>query len=328
MVSIIVPVYNVEQYLKKCVLSILEQSFQMFEIILVDDGSTDSSGALCDELAELDDRIQVIHQKNKGLSGARNTGLKRATGEFITYLDSDDSLHKNCLEILYKNAVQYNAAVSVCNYRLVWEQKEEENPSKEKEYQAHVYTGREAACKIVKENSRFMITAWGKLYRRELIPLLEYPEGKTHEDEFVTYRILYSVEKVVVSEQPLYLYLQRGNSIMNGGYGVKRLDKLIALKDAIAYFQGEYDADLERFARKRYLLNIQIAWYRVFKFMPDRQDLLEALRNEWTKNYKNNKKEMYKCSNLVDKFSMIVFRVSPKGYGLLSGVYLKLFPEV
>lgn len=188
--------------------------------------------------------------------------------------------------------------------------------------------GRQAAEKIVKESARAMITAWGKLYHRNLKPLLVYPEGKTHEDEFVTYRVFYEAGRVAVSNQPLYRYLQRGGSIMNDGFREKRLDKIRALREAVTFFRDNNDWELERYARKRYLTNLQIAWYRTAKFLPDRKELGALLRAEWKLTYSTYKKEILECAGIYGRLSILVFSVSPQVYRVMAEVYLKLFPEV
>ena len=339
MISVIVPVYGVEKYLERCVGSILSQTFQDFELILIDDGSPDRCGEMCDRYAGQDARIRVVHQENRGLSGARNTGLGLAAGEYITYIDSDDRIEPKYLEVLYNNAVEFQAKVSVCAYGLEWEHKSRQGQNKQNEsrqnknqgeevFHTVVYTGRQAAEKIVKESARAMITAWGKLYHRDLKPLLVYPEGKTHEDEFVTYRVFYEAGRVAVSNQPLYRYLQRGGSIMNDGFREKRLDKIRALREAVTFFRDNNDWELERYARTRYLTNLQIAWYRTAKFLPDRKELGALLRAEWKLTYSTYKKEILECAGFMDRLSILVFSVSPHVYRVMAEVYLKLFPEV
>lgn len=329
MISIIVPVYGVEKYLDGCIRSILGQTFQDFELILVDDGSPDRCGRICDRYAAGDARIRAVHQNNRGLSGARNAGLCLAEGEYITYIDSDDRVEPEYLEVLYKNALQFQARVSVCDYCLEWENKGiRRKPENEKDCHTWVYTGRQAAEQIVKESRRTMITAWGKLYHRDLKPLLIYPEGRTHEDEFVTYRVFYSAGRVAVSERALYRYLQRGGSIMNDGFQEKRLDKIRALREAVSFFREKKDPELEQYARKRYLTNLQIAWYRTAKFLPGKKALRDSLRAEWNRTYRAYKKEILECAGFTDKLSVLVFSVSPPAYRVMAEVYLKLFPEV
>lgn len=334
MISVIVPVYRVEQYLDACIESILGQTFQDFELILVDDGSPDNCGEICDRYAGQDARIRVVHQENRGLSGARNTGTGLAEGKYITYIDSDDRIGPEYLEVLYNNAVEYRAQVSVCGYCLVWEHesgqsRNGQNKKKgEQDFHTLVYTGRQAAEKIVKESTRAMITAWGKLYHRDLKPLLVYPEGKTHEDEFVTYRVFYAARRVAVSNRPLYHYLQRSGSIMNDDFREKRLDKIRALREAVTFFRENNDRELERYARKRYLTNLQIAWYRTAKFLPDRKELSGLLLAQWKLTYGIYRKEILECGGFMERLSIRIFSVSPRVYRVMAEVYLKLFPEV
>lgn len=322
MISIIVPVYNVEKYVEGCIRSILAQTFRDFELILVDDGSTDGSGEICERYGKQDARIYVLHQENRGLSGARNAGLEIAAGEYLTYIDSDDWVGETYLEELYNNAVKHNASVSVCCYAVEWENNNHSHKKIKKWNEAvQILTGREAAKKIVAQNDRRMIIACGKLYRKELKPLLIYPLGRTHEDEFVTYRVLYESERVVLSEKQLYFYLQREASIMHRGYNEKRLDKVAALKESIDYFRIREDEELERSAQKRYLLNLQIAWYRVNVFLPERKDLSARLRKEWQESNDRYKSNIRNCVSAVDWVALKVFAVSPYMYKLMAGLY-------
>ncbi len=331
MISVILPVYNVEKYIDACVTSLLQQTMQDFELILVNDGSTDKSGEKCLAWSKKDSRIRVIEQENQGLSEARNSGLKVASGEYIAFIDSDDTVEKEYLQTLYEHAVHNNAQIAVCNYRFVWEDtnKDSDVALQEADNQEVVYslTGREAASQIVKENKRFMITAWGKLYHKSLSPLLFYPKGRTHEDEFVTYKVFYNADKVVVTMKPLYHYLQRGSGIMGTDYKLKRLDKVVALREAMLYFEERHDEEMRAYALKRYLLNIQIAWYRVHKYLPDEREVLRKLRNEWKSQKQAGKKALKTCCSPVDCITLGVFSVSPVLYGCVAGVYLKLFPQ-
>jgi len=327
MISIIVPVYNVENYIDACMNSIFSQTMADYELILVDDGSTDSSGNKCDEWCEKDGRIKVIHQKNQGLSQARNSGLEIASGDYIAFIDSDDCIEENYLQTLFDNAVSNEAEVSVCSYVFVWEDPGKNNVPSQIAYETEVLSGREACEKIIKENQRFMITAWGKLYHKSLTPLLFYPKGRTHEDEFVTYKVFYQAKKVAVTKAPLYRYLQRGSGIMGTDFKLKRLDKLVALHESVQYFETEKDEDMKRYALKRYLLNIQIAWYRVHKYLPKEKHVMSELRKEWKTQKQTNRKTLKGCFSLTDKITMLVFGVSPVLYGCIAGMYLKLVPQ-
>lgn len=319
MISVIVPVYNVEKYIERCVDSVLAQTYKEFELILVDDGSTDYSGEICEKLGSKDHRIRVFHQENKGLSAARNRGLKEAEGEYITYIDSDDYVDELYLEILYQNAVSYQADISVCGCLLAWE-----NCKAKKcvngDGKVKLYSGRDATAEVVKKNRRNMITAWGKLYHRTLREQLIYPEGKIHEDEFVTYRVLYAAKKVVETGEPLYYYFQRGNSITNDTYSKNRLDKIAALKESIVFFEEQKDEEMRKYAIKRYLLSIQIAWYRANKYLPDEKGIRKDLKEEWKNVYLRNKKEVMEKSTFIDKVSIGVYGISPRMYSAVAGV--------
>lgn len=209
-ISIIVPVYNVEKYLPECIESILAQTFTDFELILVEDGSPDGCPALCDAAAEKDGRIRVIHQKNGGLSAARNAGLDIARGEWIGIVDSDDYIAPEMYEKLYRAVQQTGADLALCDYAKV---DEAGVPC----VQTHVavpqksLTGRELLQKAYWTTVQI---AWNKLYRRDIFAQLRYPVGKLNEDFFVIPEICLNTQKAVVIPDVLYYYVQRGDSIM------------------------------------------------------------------------------------------------------------------
>lgn len=330
MISVIIPVYNVEKYLEKCVMSVLRQTYKDFQCILVNDGSTDDSGIIADGLAVKDDRILVVHQENMGLSGARNIGLSKAEGTYITYIDSDDYVAPTYLETLYNMITMTGSQVAVGGYCLDWPDQKKMTPNPNASILNHkrqTYTGQEAAAQIVRDSKRNMITAWGKLYHKDLKLHLVFPRGKTHEDEFVTYKVLYCASQVVVTSEPLYYYVQRGDSIMNRGYNEKRLDKLLALREAVAFFHRKEDSVLERYAQKRYVLNLQIAWYRVKKIMPNRKDLHRQIRAQWWVYYKAYRKNIKLILTLTDRLAIGIFLVCPPVYSMFAGAYLKLYMD-
>ena len=331
-ISVIIPVYQVEAYLEKCVASLLAQTFSDFEMILVDDGATDGSGQLCDQLAQEDARIRVVHQKNAGLSAARNSGIAIARGEFITLVDSDDAVTPEYLRHLYDGVTLSGAEVCVCGFAYVFENPAEApktrfSPRAAKKEETCCMSGRQAAARIVKDNDRGMIVAWGKLYHRSLLPYLHYPEGKLNEDEFTTYQVLYHAGKVAILAAKDYLYLQRKGSIMGGGYHERRLDKLEALRQAIGFFQEKGEEELQRAAEKRYLLSLQIAWYRVRRNLPNRGDLLQNLRREHRRFFGEHKVKILPQLSVTERLSLLLFRIHPGLYAAFSDLYLKLFPQ-
>lgn len=233
-ISVIVPVYKVEAYLGRCVDSILAQSFSDFELILVDDGSPDRCGAICDEYAKKDSRIVVIHQKNAGLSAARNTGIDWAfahsDSQWLTFIDSDDWVHPEYLERLLNAAIENRVSVSICDYVLT----EGENPVIAPD---ELEPARWATESFYVQHNVNATIACAKLYRKECFQSIRYPLGKLHEDEFVTYQILFLFPSVVFIDSPLYLYYVNPNSIIHAGQSRLRDDKYEALEQQIQYFQ-------------------------------------------------------------------------------------------
>jgi glycosyltransferase involved in cell wall biosynthesis len=238
LISLIVPVYNVEPFLGRCFESILKQTYKNLEIILIDDGSTDGCGKLCDQFANNSPNIIVKHQKNAGLSAARNTGLNLANGDYITFLDSDDYLAPDYVEYLYDLATVHDAPISVCSHYECKENGElrifDKNASDE------VFSTKTALYHMLNEQG-FMLSSWGKLYRRSLFestPKVRFPKDKLHEDVGTTYRLFlnaYKIDsdtKVVFGSQPKYCYSLRSNSITNRGFDPRKLD-LISQTDTM-----------------------------------------------------------------------------------------------
>lgn len=192
LISVIVPVYNVERYLRRCVDSILHQTYRNLEVLLVDDGSTDASGAICDEYAAQEERVTAVHQKNGGLSAARNAGLERAQGTYLCFVDSDDFLNSRMLETLCRDLQEQDADVAVVGFRMF--EREEELAPAELAVPVQCMTGREAirSTLVSDELGDF---AWNKLYKRELFRDVRYPLGRMMEDQGTTYRIFRSAAK-------------------------------------------------------------------------------------------------------------------------------------
>ena len=214
-ISIIVPVYNVEKYLPRCIDSILAQTFRDFELILVDDGSPDNCPALCDAAAEKDPRVVVLHQKNGGLSAARNAGLEIARGEWVGFVDSDDYIAPEMYETLYHTAISRGGGVQlvICSYTYV---DEEDNtlPRESPIKQEKVLDRIEAMDLLGGDRSWYYITAWNKLYAKKLFDTVRFPVGKLHEDEYVVHELFWQCEKIAIVPQALYFYVQRNGSIM------------------------------------------------------------------------------------------------------------------
>lgn len=263
MISVIVPVYNVEKYLNECVDSILAQTYTDFELILVDDGSPDNCGAICDEYAASDSRIRVIHQKNGGLSAARNTGLDIAKGEYVTFVDSDDLVCKTYLECLLQALLAEQADISACDM-VTFADGEAPTLVEKRQAPAEVMTGRDACLSIYRMDGKVPVMAWGKLYRTSLFAGVRYPVGRIHEDDATTPRVLYCAEKVVLLSDCLYLYRQRAGSIMSSTFSAKRFDIMLAIDKNQAFFneweESEILEAIKTFKAKTYYLNVLSAY--------------------------------------------------------------------
>ena len=238
LISVIVPIYKVEQYLDKCVQSIVSQTYSNLEIILVDDGSPDRCGDLCEAWAEKDSRIRVLHKKNGGLSDARNAGMEIATGTYTAFVDSDDWIAPDFIETLYDAVRQSGAQIAGCDVCTVYPDEEPVLCSGVKDLR--ICSAEEAIGDILKGQG-FRAVAWNKLYLSSLLEGERYPVGKHHEDEFFTYRIYGKAEKLVYVDRPMYFYLQRQGSIMRS-FTIKRLDALDAYLERLAYFKTRFPA--------------------------------------------------------------------------------------
>lgn len=226
-ISVVVPVYKVEKYLERCVRSICRQTFENLEILLVDDGSPDNSGLMCDRFAEFDRRIRVIHKKNGGLSDARNAGIEQASGDYIAFVDSDDWLDPTMLSVLYTICERHDAGIAECSYRSIFPE----------------YTQTETNCtgavmeftpiQAIESNLDWKYckpVAWNKLYRREIIGDIRYPYGKIHEDEFTTHLFYLSAKKIVYLDMALYNYERRNLGSITASFNLRSLDSCEAFR--------------------------------------------------------------------------------------------------
>ena len=236
LVSVIIPVYNVEDYLDRCVASVVNQSYEKIQIILVDDGSPDHCPKMCDTWAEKDERITVVHQVNTGLSAARNTGLSIAYGDYVLLLDSDDYIAPFAVEFLLNAVRQTNSDMAICGFV---KGSEDNYVFLEDKSGAVECIDHEVALFRIYSDSMSALkygAAWSKLYRRSLYEDICYPEGKIFEDIYTTHKLLYRCDRIAVLDIPLFYYFQRPDSIMNASFSMKKLDYLQALVERAAFF--------------------------------------------------------------------------------------------
>lgn len=243
LISVIVPVYKVEAYLDKCIRSIAEQTYTNLEIILVDDGSPDHCGEICDAWAKKDSRIRVIHKENGGLSDARNAGMSAATGALMGFVDSDDWVEPDMFRLLFAHLTESDSDIAACG--IVMDYKDGTAPRMLTMAGDAVMETREALMALM-DDSRLKQPVCYKLYKRDLIKDIPFPVGKCHEDAFWSYQAIARAKRVCIFDTPCYHYLQRGGSIMGSKFSLKRLDTLEAELKMLAFLR-EHHPDLVSF---------------------------------------------------------------------------------
>lgn len=260
LVSIIVPVYNVEKYLEKCLDSLIDQTYRNLQIILVDDGSGDSSGTICDRYAAQDNRIQVIHKKQSGVSAARNTGLEAVKGSYICFADSDDWIDEKMIETMYENMVEEKAQISIIGYDMVWEDGRSQKKSDENAY--YVWNQREAIAQWMTQKI-FKGFMCDKMFDKEIFTEIRFPEDRSYmEDVAIGLDLFAKAETVVYSGKIGYHYLQRQGSATNSGFqerellGITEAEKMIRFSKE---HQGIYDKE----AYSRLLINVYTILERI-----------------------------------------------------------------
>lgn len=243
LISIIVPIYNSEKYLKKCVNSIINQTYKDLEIILVDDGSSDTCPKICDEFAELDNRIVVLHKKNEGVSAARNSGLDIAKGEYIGFVDSDDYIAPDMYEMLLIRILKDGSDMACCNYLQV----DEENelfPNQELTLQDECLSAQEAMQYFLLYGGYYVVPV-NKLCKKNIYQTLRFPVGKRYEDLRIIHEIIFQCKRISHINKALYYYVRRSDSFTMNEFNVGKFD------------HGEAWIDIYRFARKNHLCSLK-----------------------------------------------------------------------
>lgn len=262
LISIIVPIYKVENYLKSCLDSIVLQTYKNLEIILVDDGSPDKCPEICDEYAKIDSRIKVVHKKNGGLSDARNFGLSIASGNYIMFVDSDDAIEHDMCEILMGVAQKFNSDIVMSAFKKVHKLECKNKKKTIKSNNILVVDGRDEVFDLLFNNKiPLIMLAWGKLYKKDIFKNIEFPVGRIHEDEFTIHKLLNNCRKFVYINIPLYHYLYRNTSITGGKFNIKRLDQLVAKKERLE-FVLEKRSDFAEKAKYQYLKSLILYYYK------------------------------------------------------------------
>lgn len=280
-ISVIVPIYKVEAYLNRCVESIVNQTYQNLEIILVDDGSPDNCPKVCDEWSINDSRIKVIHKKNGGLSEARNSGMEIASGEYISFIDSDDYIALEFFETLLSVMEKENSDIAECNVVKFYEDGRFEKYSDD--LAITTFDTESALSGLIAENP-FHQHVWNKLYKTQLVKDIPYAVGKLNEDEFWTYQVFGRAQKVSRINKTMYYYFQRSSSIMGESYNIRRLDALEGKANRQKYIEERFPS-LATQAKIDFYGSCLFAYQCVLRFLSGDEkkkasDIIKKYRNQ------------------------------------------------
>ena len=245
LISVVIPVYNVEQYLPKCIESIMNQTYKNLEIILVNDGSTDGSQKICEEYKSIDNRIKIINKENGGLSDARNVGIDNSSGNYITFIDSDDYIDDDYVYTLYKSLISYNADMSIASHKIIYPKRIIDKATDEK----FCANSKKVLEKILYDEG-IDLSAWGKLYKKSLFNNIKFPKGRLFEDSATTYRLIDESKKIAVNSKSVYNYVIRKNSISNEMFSEKKMDLITSTMEMTEFIKKKYP-ELEKGCERR-----------------------------------------------------------------------------
>ena len=308
LISVIVPVYKVEDYLERCIDSILRQTYNSLEIILVDDGSPDRCGEICDEYAKKDSRIRVIHKENGGLSDARNVALDICKGEYISFIDSDDYISDDYFEYLYKLIIEEEADISVCGVNKFSEDNEPKNVVNNEEV---IILNKIDGYRAMYYQRLFDHSAWAKLYKSSLFKGIRYPKGRLYEDAFTTYKVLDNSKKIVIGNKKNYYYLIRESSIMNMKFNIRNMDAIDATDEIYNFTNMKYPELIKSVSSRVLSANV-----RTLLLMPREKTLFKKEKERIWNNIKLIRKTVLFDNNARVK-NRISAIVSYSGPGLL-----------
>lgn len=322
LISVIIPIYNVEKYLSECISSVLEQTYKNLEIILIDDGSTDNSLDVCKSFAEKDKRIRVIHQQNQGIAQVRNLGVAQAKGELLFWVDSDDYICNEMIERLYDNLIKYDADMSICDYTQG--EKRDYNFISTKTPEIMTFDSKKGLELIYKSNhySFIMAASWAKLIKKSLYNGLQYPKNKVFEDIYMSHHLINNCKKIVFTDEVMYYYYQWPESILGKKLYIEKLDYLGAFEERIHFFDKLGFKELSEKARIQYLHSL-IWEYSRAKDILKNKPMVKHIKKEYRKYYSfGTQNEDVKNET---KMYMLRFYLSPYLTDFFAKVRCKLF---
>jgi len=317
LISVVIPVYNVELYLEKCLDSVINQTYSFLEIILIDDGSKDKSGEICDKYANIDKRIKVIHKENGGLSDARNMGIEKSTGKYITFIDSDDYVELDYIEYLYNLMMKYDTKISFCKCIVRYKGDNSEIIDKKTSRKC---TKVEALKEILYAHD-FEVSAWGKMYLRSHFDDVRYPKGKLFEDNNTTYKVIDKNEIVALGYEKKYNYIMHSNSITKREFTDKHM-YLIEAADNMCDYLEKYNELHPAIKRKRFAARISTLNRMINSSNRNKQEE-KRLRKEILK-YKsilkdNNASFRDKMSIIILSFGIYIYKKCWNMYEKITG---------
>ncbi len=307
-ISVIIPVYNVEKYLAECVDSVIGQTHANLEIILVDDGSTDASGALCDEYAKKDERIKVIHKSNGGPSSARNAGLENISGKYFAFIDGDDKVSENYLEVLYKNLLSCDGELSVCSFLRFFSE-----TNVEEKGESFVFSGRECFEKIL-HGQLDLTVVWGKLYKREFFGDFRFKEGQNFGEDDLYANNFYFIKKAVYTSDKLYFYRQNESGIIQKQFSLINLSQLIVFEEREKFLKENGLFEYTDINRKNLLYKITFLYSECKK--AGYKNEAKALKKKFKENFDKKNSSF----NKKDLFRLKLFKNNPFLYKVVTGI--------
>ena len=290
-VSVILPIYNCEQFLDKCIESVATQTYKNLEIICVNDGSTDESLSICEKWKQKDGRIIIVNKDNGGLSSARNEGLKRVSGELVCFVDADDYLESSMIEKLYNNMNKTNSDISMCSFFM--EDEKGDMYCECPEMEEMTYSNIEFLSLLSSIRQDRYVVAWNKLYKFRLFDEIKFPVGKIHEDQFVAHKLFFKANKISTISEKLYHYVVHENSLSHMKNPIRHFDDIDALFDRIEFYQQKNLSEL--------IADVEQTMARLFKFYKNKSYAYGQLTKNEVKTIKFYAKKCYKLFKEVAK---------------------------
>lgn len=319
LVSVVIPIYNVEEYLERCLDSIINQTYKNIEIILVNDGSTDNSYEICKKYEKNDSRIKIINKKNGGLSEARNYGIEAACGKYITFVDSDDYVEENYVKCLLECIDKYDADISICSYRAIYDNGTILNQVHDVEN--YCISPHDALEKVLYQ-SDFNVSAWAKMYKKELFDNIKFPVGKIFEDAYTTYKLIMKSNKIAVDLKIEYNYMIRSNSILTSKFTEKKLMLIDAYEEMGTAVINVYP-DLESAVmRAKIYANLSTLRQIPINYKSEK---IRAKENEIKEFVISNRKNVLNnpCSSKRDKIGILTLMIGINFFKFSWKVYTK-----